>query len=293
MQHYSIGAVERITQIPAHTIRKWESRHGIAVPERTDTGRRIYTDAHIECLQHIKRLTEAGHALAHLAQLSLDGLAELADSTHSTTATELTEDITLIGPNVVKLLPNVSNVKHRDPQALETWLQQQPRPQHPVLVIEAASISRASLPALYQLSETVRSLIVIYHYASKGSINDLRQHAITALEAPVHDQDLVALLQSQAVEPNHSATHRFSTEELARIADMNAGLQCECPNHIAKLLMDISAFEQYSNGCVDEDPAEAALHKRLGNLSAQARALMEDALIAVAAADGLALKLRN
>ena len=53
--------------------------------------------------------------------------------------------------------------------------------------------------------------------------------------------------------------------------------------------MDISSFEQYSNECLDTDPRERALHQKLGDISAQARTLFEDALIAVAAADGIQL----
>ena len=76
MQQLSIGAVAQLTQIPAHTLRKWESRHGIATPLRSDTGRRIYTQEHVEQLQLIKALVGRGHALAHLAELSIEQLRE-------------------------------------------------------------------------------------------------------------------------------------------------------------------------------------------------------------------------
>ena len=78
MQHYSIGAVSKLTNIPAHTLRKWESRHGIANPLRSPTGRRVYTDEQVERLKLIKHLVAAGHALAHLAALDDSALSDLA-----------------------------------------------------------------------------------------------------------------------------------------------------------------------------------------------------------------------
>ncbi|MDG2278761.1 MAG: hypothetical protein P8L31_12435, partial [Pseudomonadales bacterium] len=75
----------------------------------------------------------------------------------------------------------------------------------------------------------------------------------------------------------------------ARIAALSPNIACECPNHIAKLLMDISSFERYSEQCVETDPDERALHAQLGDISTKARRLFEDALLAVATTDGLHL----
>ena len=58
MQHgdasiYSIGAVERMLDIPAATIRNWEERYGLVKPERSDGGHRLYTRAQIEQLRFV------------------------------------------------------------------------------------------------------------------------------------------------------------------------------------------------------------------------------------------------
>ena len=65
MQHgdlpiYSIGAVERMLDIPAATIRNWEERYGLVKPERSDGGHRLYTRAQVEQLRFIKEGVDRG-----------------------------------------------------------------------------------------------------------------------------------------------------------------------------------------------------------------------------------------
>ena len=51
---YSIGAVERMLDIPAATIRNWEERYGLVKPERSDGGHRLYTREHVEQLRFVR-----------------------------------------------------------------------------------------------------------------------------------------------------------------------------------------------------------------------------------------------
>jgi len=51
---YSIGAVERMLDIPAATIRNWEDRYGLVTPERSNGGHRLYTREQLEQLRFVK-----------------------------------------------------------------------------------------------------------------------------------------------------------------------------------------------------------------------------------------------
>jgi DNA-binding transcriptional MerR regulator len=51
---YSIGAVARMLDIPSSTLRAWEDRYGVVVPQRSDGSQRIYTRAQVEYLRYIK-----------------------------------------------------------------------------------------------------------------------------------------------------------------------------------------------------------------------------------------------
>jgi DNA-binding transcriptional MerR regulator len=58
---YSIGAVERMSGIPATTIRNWEERYRLITPERSAGGHRLYTRGQVEQLRFLKR--ELAHGL--------------------------------------------------------------------------------------------------------------------------------------------------------------------------------------------------------------------------------------
>lgn len=290
MQQLSIGAVAQLTQIPAHTLRKWESRHGIAIPIRSDTGRRIYTQEHVEHLQLIKSLVGRGHALAHLAELGIDDLRELAGLHEQPQAQVQISSLSLVGPNVCWLLSGSGLVQHRYPGNLQGWQNHSGFEDAEALVIESDTLPTEVIEALLSIKADLTLLVVVYKYAARRTVAKLQERGVVTLNGPVEDSDILVHLEMREAPEFKPTPQRFSTEELGRIAAMSPGLQCECPNHIAKLLMDITSFEHYSKECVDTDPAERALHQKLGEISSQARALFEDALVAVATADGIQLK---
>ncbi len=78
---YSIKAVARRTGLTPHAIRIWEKRYGVVRPARTDTNRRLYTEAEVERLALLRNATRAGHSISHVAQLPNDRLAALGSVT--------------------------------------------------------------------------------------------------------------------------------------------------------------------------------------------------------------------
>lgn len=74
---YDIGYVSRLTGLSAHLLRAWEKRYGTVTPGRTESNRRLYTEADIERLRLISRLCAAGHRVALLSSLSLTALQRL------------------------------------------------------------------------------------------------------------------------------------------------------------------------------------------------------------------------
>lgn len=286
---YSIGAVTKKTGVSAHTLRKWESRHGLVVAKRSSTGHRIYSQQDIELIAALKVLVDGGHAIRHLAEQAPQKIIEQADQFAAPVLAEPAGEIWLFGPYAATLLLNERKVVRRDS---DLWHQQalEVRPSaSTIVVVEEAALSKGAVSALIAFAQHTANLIVLYNIASRAAVAELRSHGIDALPMPVTDNDIARLWRVETVPQSNRPQARFNTEELVRIANIDPGLQCECPNHIAKLLIDISAFERYSDECHDEDPAEAALHARLALTAAQARALFEDALLTVASADGLQL----
>lgn len=75
---HAIAVASRRTGLSQLVLRAWERRYGAVVPARTDTGRRLYSDADLVRLTLLKTLTSAGHRIGDVANLPLDDLRTLA-----------------------------------------------------------------------------------------------------------------------------------------------------------------------------------------------------------------------
>lgn len=57
---YSIGAVARMLDIPASTLRAWEDRYSLINPRRSEGSQRLYSRTQVEQLRYIKSQIDAG-----------------------------------------------------------------------------------------------------------------------------------------------------------------------------------------------------------------------------------------
>jgi hypothetical protein len=80
---------------------------------------------------------------------------------------------------------------------------------------------------------------------------------------------------------------RFDNEQLARIAALTSKIACECPNHIAELIISLSAFEQYSSECANRNEEDAQLHSQLNQSAGAARSLLEESLARLIEIEGI------
>jgi DNA-binding transcriptional MerR regulator len=79
---YSISAVARMLGIPVATIRTWEDRYGLVVPERNASGHRLYRRDQVEQIKFVRASIAAGMSAADAHRL----LAEQAGSALRTRA---------------------------------------------------------------------------------------------------------------------------------------------------------------------------------------------------------------
>jgi len=78
MEHrHPIGVAARQTGISPHVLRIWERRYRAVVPERTPTGRRLYSDADIARLKLLKSAVRAGESIGQVSALSSEDLSQL------------------------------------------------------------------------------------------------------------------------------------------------------------------------------------------------------------------------
>lgn len=71
---YSIGAVAHMLGVSTATLRAWEERYGVVVPERGEGTQRRYTREELERLRFIKRQIEGGLSAADAHRLLVDEL---------------------------------------------------------------------------------------------------------------------------------------------------------------------------------------------------------------------------
>src|SRR5512132_3861984 len=66
---YRVTAVERMTRIPASTLRSWERRYGLPRPSRADSGQRLYSDQDVAVIRFLDRRRVEGMSLSQAAGL--------------------------------------------------------------------------------------------------------------------------------------------------------------------------------------------------------------------------------
>ena len=71
MHQFSIQDIAQLSGIKAHTLRIWEQRYGIIVPQRTDTNIRWYDNEDLKKILNIALLNEHGLKISKLSAMSL------------------------------------------------------------------------------------------------------------------------------------------------------------------------------------------------------------------------------
>lgn len=71
---YSISAVARMLGVPSATLRTWEDRYALVVPERNTPGHRLFTRAQVEQLRFVKLLMADGMSAADAHRLLAEQL---------------------------------------------------------------------------------------------------------------------------------------------------------------------------------------------------------------------------
>lgn len=70
MTVYSIKDLEKLCGIKAHTLRIWEQRYGIVVPQRTKTNIRYYQDSDLKRLLNVSLLNKNGIKISKIAKMT-------------------------------------------------------------------------------------------------------------------------------------------------------------------------------------------------------------------------------
>jgi MerR family transcriptional regulator, light-induced transcriptional regulator len=312
---YRSGAVARMVRMPVATLRIWERRYGISSPALTPSGQRLYSAADVRRLGLLKQLTDLGHAIGSLAALDWAQLQAVAN-THATTvagqraalgtapsAPAVPWRVAVVGAALAKRLQH-AGVRRALGRSMEVsgvfaTLQQ-----------AAAALKAAPFDALLvhgarpEAPIRVRGLRdvpigLLYRFAAEPLCEQLAADNVALLREPQGDSALGQWLRSLSLasaatpratppeSPQPVRRRRWDDAQLADFAGLSSTIACECPHHVAELLMQLSHFEAYSAECANSSAADAQLHGFLQSVASTSRALFEDALERVAVHEGL------
>lgn len=313
---YRSGAVARLTGIPVETLRVWERRYKVVGPHQSATGRRQYTPEEVTRLSVIKRLVDAGYAIGSIATLDVDQLQSMLQQASRAPMRVLRPPTTPVEDAMQPVRLAVVGealalrVKRYPVPVLQVVAVSQSVARAPddlrgvradTLLVELLSLQRETPQAIRTLARLVgaQRVVVEYGYASRQYEQDLRALGCQLVRAPMNMDELSTLCGvlhpsvepggTIALKPNHAAPpRRFDNKALAEIATTSVALNCECPHHIADLLVRLGNFETYSTECESRSPADAALHQYLAQITGNARAMMEIALERVVESEGIA-----
>ncbi len=321
------GAVARMLRMPVATLRVWERRYELTQPKLTPGGQRLYSADDVQRLALIKRLTDLGHAIGSVAPLDMPQLQRVA-STHAqalaTTQSNERPDVDYAPPVRAWRLAVVGvalGTRMQRPALLR-------RIGRPVELLgpfddiaQAAAVVESSrldallfhVPQLHggwlaAVAAAAPALMgvpkaVLYSFAADPVCEALATAGTALLREPQPDAvvaqwlnslsskaataPLLAELPAPGAEP--VPPRRWDDAALADFANLSPTIACECPSHVAELLMRLSHFEAYSAECENRNAADAELHGHLRRVATASRARFETALEHVALHEGLLL----
>jgi DNA-binding transcriptional MerR regulator len=301
---YRSGVAARLAGLPVETLRVWERRYGVSDVDRSPQGQRLYSAEQVHRLGLLKRVVDQGHAIGTVARMDVDELAALAGVQPASGVQSL--KLAVVGAALAQRLSATRTAPLLEIVAVCAQLddaeQELAGASADVLLIEAPEMTADAMPQIRSLRRAVpaKATVVLYRFCDSATVRRLREHGCLVARAP-SDASEVAVLCNTALTgaalpspgpTKPAAPRRLNDEELAALAAASSSINCECPRHLADILLMLSSFERYSAQCANRNATDAAMHEDLARSAGHARMLMEDALERLAYAEGLPMPAR-
>lgn len=306
---YRSGVAARLAGLSAETLRVWERRYDLSATERSASGQRLYSAEQIRRLGLLKQLVDQGHAIGVLAGLSIEQLQELAEPRMGDPKAAGPLRVAVIGEGLVR------RIAAAGPEGAELAVQcscsrleqaaSLPRDAGvELLLVELSELDESALPLIASARQAFAgaAVVVLYRFCASATIRALRAHDCLVARVPAELGELVMLCRSalagerlpplerpDAQEAQKVPEVRFNEETLSALTAASDRLACECPRHLADLLLMVGSFERYSAQCASRNEDDAQLHRELQHAAGRARSILETAMERLARAEGLPL----
>lgn len=309
---YRIKTVARLTGVPRNTLLAWERRYAVVNPGRADNGYREYSDEDLATLTSVKQLIDRGYRISEAVQLVQEanesgavgapvvGASRVA-ILHGSLVDQIQQAGGAEGLTIVRAVGDL--VSLGDPPLAESA---------DVLVADLTLLGDDPRTGLRDALEAVDadSAVVLYTFAPHAVVHAMVQMGARLVRWPARAvtvlQTVRSLLQLKeatahrkegadgAIRPRAEPVARgeapgrvYTDSQLARLQERTSAVECECPNHLSALVSSLVAFEAYSLACKSKNDEDAVMHAFLHQKTAEARRVIEDALVELVAHEGL------
>lgn len=318
MNLHKIGAVSSLSGVPTPTLRIWEARYQSFAPLKTASRHRLYSDDDVLKATLMKRLTDQGHSVSQISQCSLQELNGLllqhqGTGRHSKTSPSIppAASVAVVGLALASRLESTRFTQYMAPATLritdifgtmDDMARAQLRSLPELLLIQCHSLHAGIQIEIRRLAEKSQAshIIVLYSFGQEPVIESLKQWGMVVRREPLPETELSDLIHATLRQDAPSNTNKLPTHAvipprkyndmaLMRAAGISTQVLCECPKHVAELIMQLARFEQYSLDCLNKSSEDARIHAHLSSVSGTARAMFEDALAMVAQHEGIDL----
>lgn len=270
-----IGEAATLTGLSAHALRQWHRRYNIGPSFNSGGGQRRYSDQDIERIQRIDQLRQQGFSLATLAEWPMASLRQ---------QTERDQRRLVIGWSGRHYSAFAAQVPQADFVPSDT-LNRRP-PGADIWVIECPTLTDDLLEELPDSHGVVS--ILSYDYANRRQLAQLERLGYECHKGTPTTRWFLDRLGK--VTPGSGG---FSLEELARLMNIKPELNCECPNHLAGILHELTQFAQYSLECSISEDKDAELHRDIFHHVQTSQRSVLSALHAVVLAEQLDYKIQS
>lgn len=301
---YRSGVAARLAGLSVETLRVWERRYGLSETERSAHGQRLYSAEQIDRLRLLKHLVDQGHPIGLIAILSVEQLRELSGTGASADGHAAGPvRVALVGPSLKERLAaggreslqldvrcSFMNLEQAIPVLHDSGAE--------VLVVEISELDDSAVPLILQAKQAAQAqaVVVLYRFCASATIRQLRAHECLVARVPPDPGELVLFCRTALVGQriavkketvNAPQAPRFDAEALNTLATARNKIGCECPRHLAEILLMVGSFERYSAQCASKNTDDAQLHQELGHAAGQARSILEEAMERLVRAEGL------
>lgn len=298
---YGIGTVARLTGLKPDTLRVWERRYDLGASQKSDTGRRQYTQADLEHLQLVAALVRSGARIGEIASSERKTLERLVEACTDGSRSPAVDKprVVFVGEAICSWLDEHQGcLSGVSAQLAASRLEQLDLEMFnelgdiDLLVVGCDRMGSGQFSKLSELRQLLQpaSTLVLQGGMSDNWLEELASEGIATMEFPPDRAELAFHLTRSSAERATrdginslaelvaSRPRLHSAAQLEKASTLTTGVACECPQHLSTLISQLAEFEAYSAECSVDNWHDAAVHSCIYAYTSQARWLMEKAL---------------